>query len=227
MTSGADERGDEDLRRLIRLTRDTFGAEAVPTDEGGLARLRAEREAPARGRRFRWPISALVAIVAVAGLLGGSRLGRRPAPLTFEIVQGSSTHIQFSDGSEVVLPEGARAEVRNVDAYGGTIVLGRGRAWAGVVTHPHTRWRITAGPYDLETAGTDADIDWSDTGRALELWVRGGLVKVSGPMIGAGAGNGMVLAAGQHLATRIKDDKIVLDAWDPAASRLEGTPAGH
>jgi hypothetical protein len=44
---------------------------------------------------------------------------------------------------------------------------------------------------------------------------------------GLGAGAGMVLAAGQHLATRADDDKILLDAWDPAGSRSQGGPPGH
>jgi ferric-dicitrate binding protein FerR (iron transport regulator) len=230
MTSGADEHSDEDLRRLIRLARDTLADEVLHADESSLLRLRAEREAPRHVRRLRWPVvAALVAIGGLGGALGGARFARRAAPLTFGIVQGPSSRIQFSDGTAVELREGARADVRDVGAHGGTVALARGRAHAQIVTRPRTRWRITAGPYELESAGTDLDLDWSDTGRALQLWVRAGTVKVFGPMIGTGlgAGAGMVLAAGQHLATRADDDKILLDAWDPAGSRSQGGPPGH
>jgi hypothetical protein len=240
MTSGADEHSDEDLRRLIRLARDTLADEVLHADEGSLLRLRAEREAPRRARGLRWPIVAvLVAVGGLGSALGGARFARRGAPLTFTMAlgpspqapssQGPSSRIRFSDGTEVELREGARADVRDVGAHGGTVALARGQAHAQIVTHPRTLWRITAGPYELESAGTDLDLDWSDTGRALQLWVRAGTVKVFGPMIGTGlgAGAGMVFAAGQHLATRADDDKILLDAWDPAGSHSAGGPPGH
>jgi ferric-dicitrate binding protein FerR (iron transport regulator) len=223
MTSGADDRGDDDLRRLIRLTRDALGDEALSPDEPGLLRLRAERGAPRRGPRLRWPVAGLVALGVAGGALAASRLTRRAAPLDFEIVEGASARIQFSDGTAIALPDGTRAHVGDVDARGGRVVLERGRARATVVARPRARWQIAAGPYAIETASADVDVDWSDTARALQLWVRGGMVSVSGPIIGSG----MVLAAGQHLGTRLDEDKILLDAWDPAASRLEGGPPGH
>ena len=223
MTSGADDRGDDDLRRLIRLTRDALGNEALSPDEPGLLRLRADRGAAGRARRLRWPIGAMVALGVAGGALAGSRLTRRPPPLEFEIVQGPSARIQFSDGTAIAIPDGTRAHVGEVDARGGRVVLERGRARASVVARPRARWQISAGPYAIETAAADVDVDWSDTARTLQLWVRGGMVSVSGPIIGSG----MVLAAGQHLGTRLDEDKILLDAWDPTGSRLEGGPPGH
>jgi ferric-dicitrate binding protein FerR (iron transport regulator) len=215
MTPGADDRGDDELRRLIRLTRDALGDDALPPDEEGLLRLRAERgAAPGRARRSRGAVAVLVALGAAAGLLGGGQLARRAAPLAFEIASGPTSRIQFSDGTSIALGDGARAHVGDVDARGGRVVIERGRARARVVARRRAHWQLGAGPYTVETAAADLDVDWSDAAGALQLWVRGGMVNVSGPIIGSG----MVLAAGQHLATRLDGDKILLDAWDPAGS---------
>jgi hypothetical protein len=235
MTSGADDRGDDDLRRLIRLTRDALGDDTLAADERGLVRLRAEGGTLGRARRLRWSTLALLALAGGAGALAGGRLARRAAPLGFEIVQGPTARLQFSDGTTIALPDGARAAVRDVDARGGRVQLVRGRARATIAPRPRARWQLAAGPYTIDSAAADLDLDWSDTARALQLWVRSGTVSVSGPIIGAG----MVLAAGQHLGTRTDEDKILLDAWDPAASHvetdshletgshLEGRAAGH
>jgi ferric-dicitrate binding protein FerR (iron transport regulator) len=219
MTSGADDRGDDDLRRLIRLTRDALGDDALAADERGLGRLRAEQGSPGRPRRLRWSTLALVALGAAAGGLAGSRLARGAPPLAFEIVEGQAARLQFSDGTTIALPDGARAEVRDVDARGGRVSLVRGRARATIAARPRARWQLAAGPYAVDVASADLDVDWSDTTRAFQLWVRSGMVSVSGPIIGTG----MVLAAGQHLGTRTDEDKILLDAWDP----LEGAAPGH
>jgi ferric-dicitrate binding protein FerR (iron transport regulator) len=231
MSEGPDEhggsQGDEGLRRLIRLTRETLSEDPFLGDESGLLRLREERDAPSPPPRVRWTtlLLGLAAAGAVAAGVVAWRVARPAPPLTFEIIQGTArphtaeghTRIHFSDGSEIVLEDEARAEVRDLRADGSRVVLLGGRARATVVPHPRGRWQIAAGPYLVEIAGTAFDIDWSDEAQALELWLHTGSLRVSGPLIGSG----MAMSPGQHLLTRVRDNKIVLD------SKAEEHPEEH
>jgi hypothetical protein len=227
MTDRRDEHGDDSLRRLVRLTRDTLASsgEHTESDEVGFVRLREARAARRTGgRRLVWVATAL-GVLAVAGGGAAGRLARTGPPLTFEIVDGrgaggdssaSGTRIVFSDGSELAINDGARAAVRDLRPNGGRAFLARGHARAFFVPRPGARWRLDVGPYAVEVGGevtgTAFDVAWSDDGQTFEMWQRAGSARVTGPLIG----NGMALTHGQHLSTHVRDNKIVLDTHSPA-----------
>jgi hypothetical protein len=225
---------DEALQQLVQLTRATFSDEATrehwPVEENGLRRV----EARARPRRpVRWQaVSALgVAALLLAAAPAAWFAARRPGPLTFEVINGTvgaageilpaqaGTRIRFSDGSEIALDRDARAQVSDVTRAGARIVLSSGRAHTFFVHKPAARWQVAAGPYVVQVTGTIFDVQWSDDGQAFDVWLQKGSVRVSGPLIG----DGIAMTHGQHLRTRVKDNKILLD--DQRADAPEPPPA--
>jgi hypothetical protein len=215
--------GDEALRLLVRLTRETFSDEATrdvwPVDENGLRRL--ERGTGWRAR-LRWPVVSLLGLTALAVVAAPVAWfsAHRAAPLTFEVIDGTvgaageilqgqiGTRIHFSDGSEIALGREARAQVGDLVAEGGRIVLSNGRAHTFFVPRPHTRWQVVAGPYVVQVTGTIFDVQWSEQNQAFDVWLQKGSVRVSGPLIS----DGMAVTHGHHLLTRVKDNKVLLDS---------------
>jgi hypothetical protein len=217
--------GDDRLHALVRLTRETLGNEAARADSGQLWPLGeptpGRRRWRSRGGRVRWPLAAALGTgaLALAALPLVWTALRRPAPLTFEVIHGTietggeikpaeaGTRIQFSEGSAIVLEQEARTQVRDVTADGARIVLARGRARASFVPRPHARWQVAPGPYLVQVTGTVFDVQWSDENQGLDLWLKKGSVRVSGPLIG----DGVTMRRGQHLLTRLRDNKILLE----------------
>jgi transmembrane sensor len=160
-----------------------------------------------------------LAVLAGAGIPLARTLSHRPVALTFQIVPGSTadpaevhaspaaTRLHFSEGSEIALEVEARAEVRDIGPSGARIVLADGLARAYFVPRPQARWQLAAGPYLIEVTGTVFDVEWSEERQALDLWLRKGSVRVTGPLISGG----VVMTHGQHLSTRVRDNKFVLD----------------
>jgi len=246
MQTGSSE--DEGLRRLVELTRGTLSDGATrehwPADESGLRRL----ERPVRWLpRLRWQgVSALgfAALLMVAAPAAWFAV-RSPAPLTFEVINGTvgvtgeirpaiaqnvGTRIRFSDGSEIALDREARAQVSNVSSVGARIVLSNGRAHTFFVPKPRARWQVAAGPYVVQVTGTIFDVQWSGDSEAFDVWLEKGSVRVSGPLIG----DGIAMTHGQHLLTRVKDNKILLDsqrsdavAPTPAAPEVAPAPSSE
>ena len=213
----------------MRLTRETLTDESWPAREGELRRLQ-DRLGTTRPR-VRW--SLVAALSALAVMLPAAWLVlKQPSALTFEVIHGtvaasgeirpldSGTRIQFSDGSQVVLDDGARTQVRDLAADGARIVLTRGRAHTYFVPRPHAHWQVAAGPYVVQVTGTIFDVEWSEENQALDVWLHKGSVTVRGPLIDGG----VVMTRGQHLLMRIRDNKIVLDknGLETAAARLRG-----
>jgi FecR protein len=220
---GSRESGDEALRLLVQLTRETLSEEATrdawPVDENGLRRL---DHSARRGVRLRWPVVSVLALAALAMVAAPAAwfAARRPGPLTFEVIDGTvgaageiqhgraGTRIHFSDGSDITLGLEAHAQVGDLAAEGGRIVLSNGRAHTFFVPRPHTRWQVVAGPYVVQVTGTIFDVQWSDENQAFDVWLQKGSVRVSGPLIG----DGIVVTHGHHLLTRVKDNKVLLDS---------------
>jgi hypothetical protein len=213
---------DEALLRLVGLTRATLSEEATrafwPVDESGLRRV--ESGGRSRGR-LRWQaVSAIgfAALLLVAAPAAWLKV-RSPGPLTFEVINGTvgaageilpaeaGTRIRFSDGSEIALDRDAHAQVSDVTPVGARIVLSNGRAHTFFVPKPRARWQVAAGPYVVQVTGTIFDVQWSGDSEAFDVWLEKGSVRVSGPLIG----DGIAMTHGQHLLTRVKDNKILLD----------------
>ena len=242
----ADGQQDEGLHRLVELTRQTLSDEATrehwPADESGLRRL----QRPSRGGvRLRWQVVSAIGFAALllVGAPAAWFAARSPGPLTFEVINGTvgvtgeirpaiaenvSTRIRFSDGSEIALDREARAQVSNVTPLGARIVLTNGRAHTFFVPKPHARWQVAAGPYVVQVTGTIFDVQWSGDSEAFDVWLEKGSVRVSGPLIG----DGIAMTRGQHLLTRMRDNKIQLDsqradAAEPAPPTTEPPAAAE
>jgi hypothetical protein len=231
----APDSGDEGLRLLIQLTRETLSEDATrdawPVDENGLRRL---ERGSGRSVRLRWPVVSVLGLAALAAVAAPTAwfAARRPGPLTFEVIDGTvgaageilqgqtATRIHFSDGSDIALGREARAQVGDLAAEGGRIVLSNGRAHTFFVPRPHTRWQVVAGPYVVQVTGTVFDVQWSEENQAFDVWLQKGSVRVSGPLIG----DGMVVTHGHHLLTRVKDNKVLLDSQTEPAEPF-GAPA--
>ena len=229
---------DEGLRRLVELTQGTLSDEATrehwPVDESGLRRL----ERPGRGRvRLRWQAASALGFAALLMVAAPAAwfAVRSPGPLTFEVINGTvgvtgeirpaiaenvSTRIRFSDGSEIALDREARAQVSNVTPVGARIVLSNGRAHTFFVPKPHARWQVAAGPYVVQVTGTIFDVQWSGDSEAFDVWLEKGSVRVSGPLIS----DGIAMTHGQHLLTRVKDNRILLDSQRADAAEPPAAP---
>ena len=225
---------DEGLERLVELTRATLTDEATryhwPVDESGLRRV--ESRARPRGR-LRWQAISVMGFAALLLLAAPAAwfAVRRPGPLTFEVINGTvgaageilpgqaGTRIRFSDGSEIALDRDARAQVSDVTRVGARIVLSNGRAHTFFVHKPAARWQVAAGPYVVQVTGTVFDVQWSGDSQAFDVWLEKGSVRVNGPLIG----DGIAMTHGQHLRTRMRDNKILLD--DQRADAPEPPPA--
>ncbi|HLK91298.1 MAG TPA: FecR domain-containing protein [Polyangia bacterium] len=223
---------DEALQRLVELTQATYSDEAArvhwPVDESGLRRL----EAGGRPRaRLRWQAMTAMGFAALLLLAAPAAwfAVRSPGPLTFEVINGTvgaageilpgvGTRIRFSDGSEIALDRDARAQVSDVTRVGARIALSNGRAHTFFVHKPGARWQVAAGPYVVQVTGTVFDVQWSADSEAFDVWLDKGSVRVSGPLIG----DGIAMTHGQHLRTRMKDNKILLD--DQRADAPEAPP---
>ena len=215
MKPPADERvpgDDATLESMVRLIRRTF-PDGGRVDEAGLRRLRERGARPRRGRRLAFGAVGLL----VAALPLVLVLALRPGPLTFEVIHGSM--IRFSDGTEIVLEQAARAQVRDVAAHGAGIVLLEGRAHTSFIPGPRARWQVLAGPYVVRVTGTVFDVEWSRDHRQLDVWMQRGAVVVTGPMVEAG----VAVSHDQHLSLRPDDRRIVLEKG-PAGPPLDAPP---
>jgi hypothetical protein len=88
------------------------------------------------------------------------------------------------------------------------------------VPKPHARWQVAAGPYVVQVTGTIFDVQWSGDSEAFDVWLEKGSVRVSGPLIG----DGIAMTHGQHLLTRVKDNKILLDSQRADAAEPPAAP---
>jgi hypothetical protein len=129
--------------------------------------------------------------------------------------------IDFSDGSSVVMADGARAAVGEMGAHGARVLLESGRLHTDFVPMPRARWSVDAGPYRVSVTGTTFDIAWIPTEQRMEIWLYKGSVLVKGPL----AEPGIAMSAGQHLCASGVTGQIVLDRIEKAALPPEQPPS--
>jgi hypothetical protein len=213
---------DRAFRHLCELARATFTDELSPREQAGWSRLKAGTAGRPRPQLYLAVGFGLAAAAAVLVPLA-LRWNQTPPSLGFRVVDiagvaktapdlASAGRIEFSDGSQVSVAAEARASVRAIDARGAHIRLEHGRLSARFVQLPKASWSVAAGPYQVLVTGTAFDVSWTPDTRALELWLRHGSVLVKGP----NAGQGIAVAAGQHLLASAASGQIVLDAVAPA-----------
>lgn len=184
-----------ELQRAAEFIRTQVQTRGGPLEHAGRARLMAalERRKPRRARHW---VSFAVATCAVLVGIGVTSHRQRTQALTYRIgtsaqigeigsyvsaPAASKLDLNFSEGSRVVLEPGARGRVARSTSHGATMVLEDGRASVNVVHRPDTDWRILAGPYVVQVAGTSFEVSYAVATQTFQLDMREGVVRVTGP----------------------------------------------
>ncbi|APR88136.1 hypothetical protein A7982_13485 [Minicystis rosea] len=227
---GNDERALIELGRAIGAKQDeALGAEDLAASR---ARLVAAASRPASHRAL--AVLALAAALAMAVLFGVR--ARRPA-LSFAVEgvagradawiaapAGTTLPLRFSDGTVVALDPTARARVTDLDRRGARVVLERGALSAAVVHAEDTRWRVTAGPFEVHVTGTRFEVGFQPDEETFRLSLREGSVEVSGPVVG----ERRRVTAGETLVVSCRDHHLALTSGEPltaASSAATVAPA--
>jgi ferric-dicitrate binding protein FerR (iron transport regulator)/TolA-binding protein len=197
-----------------------------------------------RGRaaplKQRWPRGWMLVAAGAVGLVvafGIDRVVRRgglSAPLTFTVdgglrgaggdIQGqgaAGSDVVFSDGTEVQLASNALLRVAPPGPHGASMRLRAGEAHFQVVHRPRAAWFVEAGPYVIEVTGTAFDVRWSETEQVVEVRMRSGAVRVSGPLLS----ERVMLGRGQRLVARVKAGDLRIDDAHAAAATATGATA--
>jgi RNA polymerase sigma factor (sigma-70 family) len=175
----------------------------------GRERLAQSLSKPDDTRRKPLGLRLLVACSALIAVASGAYLIRSiPGSLSCAVdgagvgaggyvrgAPGSGSRIEFSDGSAVELADGARGRIAAVNRNGARIALESGHALVRVAARPSAEWAVDAGPFVLNSNGTEAFVDWSASDEVLEVALHQGSLTISGPP----APGGLVLHAGQRL----------------------------
>lgn len=167
-----------------------------------------------RAARAPWLVPAFAALVFATGLVWWVAT---PASITYAVVSGTerggvvvgsqATRLLFSEGSEVLLEQGAETEISELSAQGGSVRLRRGRARVSITPRADAEWLVQAGPYAVRVTGTEFDVAWSEAERVLEVSMRTGSVEVTGASLAAP----IHLRAGQRLVRRGDDARPAVE----------------
>ncbi len=186
-------------------------------DEHRLERIRfveaaqQVRRQPVRsGRAWAWAAAVTVAAVLVVGVW---RLTDRPDLVRFTVgpeasegqvgvyiapVASHPLPVQFSDGSTLRVHPASRVRVAETTSQGAAISLEAGRVDLEVNKAGGGAWSVVAGPYRVRVTGTKFDVSWTPDEGHAQVWVREGVVVVSGPSVEAG----VEVRAGEHFSSR-------------------------
>jgi TolA-binding protein len=192
-------------------------------------RLQAARRRAAPVRRGRW---ILAAAAAVAVTVGGIQLWRT-RPLTYTVlgsvvepggyIRGGAAEgadVRFSDGTRVALSHGGRMSVVAPGARGARLRLEEGEAHLDVVHRPHAAWTVEAGPFIVRVTGTSFDVRWSGAEETIEVRMRSGSVKVTGPLVP----EPLSLSTGQRLTARLASHELRIDEARAAVAQPAAPP---
>ncbi|HET9932381.1 MAG TPA: FecR domain-containing protein [Polyangiaceae bacterium] len=232
MTPAPEREGRETrgLAALTRLGRDAVERPSAAELDKGLNVLLARIAAREAGRTH-WVRRSLVAVAALACLVGGIRLSgalyqrwtSHPPALSYRVEGGSvleggylrdsgagEVRVLFNEGSKVTLMRGARGRLRTVDEQGSRVVIDHGTASFEVARSNEFHWFVEAGPFSVAVKGTQFTVSWDPVTEQFELNLRHGRVVVSGPVLEGD----IELRAGRRLVvnlaraeTRITDEK--------------------
>jgi ferric-dicitrate binding protein FerR (iron transport regulator) len=192
-------------------------------EPGAWHRLAARRAPPVRRDRRWWPARPGLTAAACAALVGvilgvhGLRSGRA---LSYDVGGGAveesgyirgagnaEAAVRFSDGTRIDLAAGARMSVVAPGPHGARLRIEEGQAHFSVKHLPHAAWSVEAGPYVIEVTGTVFDVRWSSADEVVEVRLRTGSVRVSGPLLSEHA----TLRPGQHLTARLATRELRID----------------
>jgi TolA-binding protein len=152
--------------------------------------------------RFDQPLH-YAALAALAGLaIALVVLLQEPSPRPISFVAGKGGRgigdlleagererlgVEFSEGSLMLLHEGARARVLETEVTGARVLLEGGAADVSIVHGKGraTRWRFEVGPFQVLVKGTRFELSWQPLTQALTLTMQEGSVELSGPCLSA------------------------------------------
>lgn len=214
-----------------------------------LAQVRA-RAAGRPAVRWHWRVAGLAlgtaGLAAALALVVWPHVFGRPRPLTFEVRGGAvdqegyvraasgvgseTGQVRFSDGTEIDLGHEARLSVVAPGPRGARLRLDAGQARFRVVHRPSAAWSVEAGPYVVAVTGTVFDVQWSSRDEVLQINLRQGGVRVSGP----GISDSVPLRVGQRLTAhpargQVTIERITESSWGstgPAAVPVGAAPSG-
>jgi TolA-binding protein len=114
-----------------------------------------------------------------------------------------------------VLPS-TRARVVEVGRRGARLRLEDGRAHVQVAHRPGADWQIQAGDFTIHVHGTAFLVAWNPSQSRLDVAMESGVVSVDGP----GAGETLLLRAGESLSALSSGSRVVTRAQAKVASRV-------
>ena len=189
---------NDQLRALGEMVRQQTepGAETEHTLRFVKNRLRLTAYAARKSRAPRYTRVAVSTVAAAALVLAIFFLPQSNKPLTVALESQEShlvgqwvqsknetKQLRFSDGTSVALGPETTINITETTRFGGTVVVGQGRARAQIVHTPSARWTFKAGPFQVRVTGTEFDLGWDPNSETLELALHQGSVELSGPTL--------------------------------------------
>lgn len=217
---GGDPREEDAAHRVAALLRaDAMQAVDEQRDQAGWqgllreAQRSDERRMPAPRRRWlAVTVTVAVAALAIAGVSIFRASG--PGPLTFQIDGrdpqdallssgvDETRHLDFSDGSSIVLRPSGRVRITETTARGAELILERGALDVSVHHRASTRWRLSVGPYTVKVTGTRFGVSWDPGLGEIRVDTLEGSVTVDGPGVTAP----VAVAGGQQFRASTRSD---------------------
>lgn len=135
---------------------------------------------------------------------------------------GDEARIFFSDGSRIMLQDGARGRIETVTADGAAVALEEGFARLAITHTAKSQWYVDAGPFRVQVTGTTFEVKWSSSRQEIEVRLHQGKVVVHGPM----TGEGTVLMPGQKLVANVAQATLAVSKIEAPVAR-EAASANH
>lgn len=189
-----------------------------------LAIFRRPRRAPAR-LRLVTAVASVAAAALFALLIAGALAWwtASPKPLAyiaadatvgssgyFRSVRGRPCVVRFSDGTPLVLRQGARGRIASVDANGARVMLDDGGLHVSAARRDGARWTFDAGPFSVHAGASELWLSWDASQGQLDLQSHRGPVTVTGPL----SEGDIVLRPGQWLTVRMAEREVLLREVD-------------
>ncbi len=196
------ERREESLDRLGAHVREALQADSASEeirlgrseflDEVGRRNTATSRTRWLRPKKGRWLVLAFATSFAAsaAGLWLWFRpvsfqVGETRPGLVGDVIEssdGTSTPLHFSEGSTVVLHEGARMRVLSLETGAARVLVESGVVDATIAHRKtgRTRWDFEAGPFRVTVTGTKFQLAYYPTDQSFRLATEEGQVVVSG-----------------------------------------------
>jgi hypothetical protein len=211
--------------RVVEMARDELGDMSARSRAEGFVRLNARRSPGRRRARLLHSFAAMLVAAALVLAAGRWLVSQQGGALSYAVdggridpsgaVDGDGTTepiLRFSDGTEVVLLDGARGRVRSIDEHGARIAV-TGKAKVDVVHWRGSHWLFDLGPFLITVKGTAFTAEWKDAQERLEVALQTGAVAVSGPL----SDEAITLRAGQRLIISMREKEVIIRDIDSSA----------